>query len=1078
MGQLRLSLLGSFRVTLGGKPVTDFATDNARALLAYLSVEANHAHPRSALAGLFWPDRPSQNARRSLRQELYHLRQAIGDSDAAQACGADGERDAPFLLVSRHAIQFNVHSDHWLDHRRFTSLAEACRRHRHRRRGMCLPCLRRMGEMVSLYQGEFLERFSTGDSHLFEEWMLLQREWLHREVIEALIHLADYHERRGKISQARRYAHRQVEMEPWREEAHRQLMRLLALEGQRSAALAQYKACRQALAEELGVEPTQETKSLHARVSAAEPYQLLNPPREVQLPPSPTPVVGREEELAELAKLLANPDCRLVTLIGPGGVGKTRLALQAAADQIGNFVHSVAFVPLASVSSARLLVSAIADTLAFSFGGQQSPEQQLLNYLRKRELLLVLDGMEHVLEGADLLAQILRRAPGVIMLVTSRERLNLREEWVRHIRGLAYPEDEAMKKMMSGTSDDLKASLVAYDAIELFRQQACRVHHRFSLSAEEAPHAARICQLVEGLPLGIELAAAWTSVRSCQEIAEEIEDNLDILSTALRNIPERQRSIRATFEHSWQLLSPAEKDLLARLSVFRGGFRRDAALQVTGASLTTLLALVDKSLVRRVAPERYDMHGLLTQFADEKLGDHPEQREGTELQYARYFTACLEQRRDHLKKARGKDDFSDLVADVENLRRAWQLAVTHDRPSLVARSSESLYLFYDNQCRFQEGVDLLSQAIERWADDPGQRHALSKLLSRQGALYLQLCHYRQAKAALVQGLEIVEALDLTTEQIFCLVNLAGVARRQGDHEETVRRSTRSLSLARETDDLWGIAHSLLQLGLVRYRKGDVDGAEPLLEESLAVAQKSDTIRLVTGPLNALADLACHQGDYGRAQALFERCVTLGRDLDDQFKVAVALNNLGTVFHNLGRVDEARSAYQESRDICREIGDREGQAIALSNLGEVVYETGAYAEAAKLYRRGLAIGRDIGDAWTVLACLNNLGEVACALQDNHRAQLYFAEALTIAKETETLLLVLKVLVNLAPLLAQEGEKGYAAQLLGLVRNHPASEQAIQEKAQHLLEEMGLAASAKVDESLDAVVDRLLAQLSRS
>ena len=633
MPRLSISLIGSFRATLDGEPVTNFATVKVQALLAYLSVEADRAHSREALATLLWPKQPRKKGRQSLRQALYRLRQALDDHDAVAPQEASAQDGSPFLLFDRRTIQFNANSDHWLDMAAFISLDEACQQHRHRHPGTCLPCLKRMETMVALYQGEFLEQLTAADSRLFEEWVLLRREWLHRQAMEALVCLAHWHERRGELDQARTYAHRQVEMEPWREEAHRQLMQLLAREGQRSAALAQYQACHTALAEELGIEPTQETTRLYEKIKASTSHRPLPlnrqtslRPRKGALPPSPTPFVGRETELAELAELLANPDCRLITLIGTGGVGKTRLALQAAANQIGSFAHGVAFVPLTSVCSVDLLISTIADALDFSFGQQQEPEQQLLNYLREKELLLVLDGMERILEGADLLAKILHRAPGVLLLTTSQERLKLREEWVRDVQGLAYPQrretdDKASECTSSDVQEEPTEHSALYSALQLFQQHACRVHQRFSLSEPETRHVARICQLVEGLPLGIELAAAWAGVRSCKEIAEEIERNLDFLSTTLRNIPDRQRSIRATFEHSWQLLSQDEKDLLAQLSVFRGGFGREAALRVTGASLSILLALIDKSLVRRVAPDRYDMQGRLTQFAAEKGGD-------------------------------------------------------------------------------------------------------------------------------------------------------------------------------------------------------------------------------------------------------------------------------------------------------------------------------------------------------------------------------------------------------------------------------------------------------------------------
>jgi predicted ATPase/Tfp pilus assembly protein PilF len=1054
MVKLTISLLGSFQVTLDGEPVTGFTTDKARALLAYLVVEAAHPHRRDALAGLLWPDQPQRKARQNLRQALSHLRQALGDRDRA----------TPLLLVCRETVQFNAASDHWLDVAVFTDLVETCWAHRHRRLETCLPCLRRLERMAALYRRNFLEQFFLSDSDLFEEWALLQREWLHREAVEALSHLADYYERRGEVERARHYAWRQVELEPWREEAHRQLMRLLALDGQRSAALAQYETCRRVLAEELGVEPTDETIALYGRIRASEPETGFFPENLVSIPRSPTPFIGREEELAELAEHLANPDCRLLTLAGPGGIGKTRLALQVAADQVGAFAHGVHFVSLAPVSSAEHLVPAIADALDLPFDGRQHPKRQLLNYLREREMLLVLDNAEHVLEGVGLLAEILKRAPGVVLLVTSRERLHLREEWVYAVEGLTYPEDGSVDK------------LETFSAVNLFQQCARQAHRHFALSETEIPHVVRICQLVEGMPLGIELAAAWAAVRSGAEIAQEIECNLDILTTSLRNVPARQRSVRATFEYSWHLLTETEKDIFVRLSVFRGGFRREAAAVVAGTSPLTLLALLDKSLIRRVSPDRYDVHELLRQYAAEKLEADPQKQAEAQVQHARYFAAFLEQQARHLQSAKQKQALTEIGPEIENARQAWQLAVERGNVHQVEQSLESLYHFYDIRSRFQEGGELFAQAIDRWSGDAQQAHIFGKALSRQGALHRSLGLYQQARAALEQSLEIFECLETQTEQVFCLVNLANVAHNQGRYEEAEQLARESLVLSRQIGDGWGATCSLWLLGMVRYRTGDVTQAQALLEESLAIGRESGNRRLVISPLNTLGDMACHQGDYVRARTLFEECLALSRELGDQFKVAMHLNNLGTVLHILGKYADAQPFYRESLEICRQIGDRAGQAIALSNLGEVAYALGGYPDAIEFYQQGLSIGRDIQDQRTVITCLNNLGEITCALEDYEEANVHFAEALKVATEARALPMLIKVLVNLAVLFAKQGQRDRAAALLGLARQHPASEQAIQEKAERLLDEMGLVPPDSVPGSLDVVVAEILADIS--
>jgi predicted ATPase/DNA-binding SARP family transcriptional activator len=973
MAQLTISLLGSIQITLDGEPVTDFATDKVRALLAYLVVEANRPHRRDALAGLLWPDQPQARARQSLRQTISYLRRTLGDQD-------NGSDDKPFLLVTRRTVQFNAESDHWLDVAAFKALARDCRAHRHSRLRTCLPCTRRLEQMAELHQGSFMEQFFLIDSNPFEEWASLEREWLHQWAIEALSHLAHYYGRRGDYAQARQYAWRQVALEPWREEAHRHLMHLLALDGQRSAALTQYEKCRRVLDEELGVEPTAETTALYEQIRLGE---LRPPARLHNLPPPPTPFVGREEELAELADLLANPGCRLVTLIGPGGIGKTRLALQAAAEHIGAFEHGIFFVSLASVGATELVVPTLAGALEFSFYGPEDTTEQLLNYLRGKQMLLVLDNLEHILEGSGLLADILKCAPGVALLVTSRERLNLREEWVYEVKGLTYP--------ITGEATEKSES---YSAVRLFLQTARQARRRFELSETRTPHVVRICQIVAGMPLGVELAAAWVQVRSCEEIAQEIEQNLDVLTTRLRNVPERHRSLRAAFEHSWNLLSEQEKTVFHRLSVFRGGFQAAAAAEVAAASPSILLALVDKSLLYRDASDRYQVHELLRQYTAEKLEEVAHERERTEALHSGYYAAFLQQWEEALRGERQGEALEAIGAEIDNVRRAWRWALTQIESGqdaelaldVVRRSTTSLYLFYATRDWYQEGEEAFGQAaaalesLDRLSGVPAgeKERLLGRLLAHQGKCCEFTAHSDKARELFETSLAIFHRLGLDgqRETALPLHGLGYMAHIRGEYEQAEQYLQDSMAVYRKAEDGWGIATALANLSLVARRQGTFEEAKRRAQASLALRREIGDRRGIASSLSNLGLVYCDLGEYAEAKKALEEALQICRQLDYKVGIGNVTTGLCQASFRLGDVDAAEQYGRESLTVYQDIGDYWGVAIAFNNLGCMAAELGDYAKAKRLYQESIAVYRQVGIKSGLAKTLANLGEACC------------------------------------------------------------------------------------------------------
>ncbi|MDF1512995.1 MAG: BTAD domain-containing putative transcriptional regulator [Anaerolineae bacterium] len=504
MAQLAIHLLGTFQATVGGAPVVGFESDKVRALLAYLAVEGDRPQRRETLAGILWPDMAERDARTNLRQALANLRKVLGDR----------ESDNPFLLVSRQTIQINRQSDLNLDVQIVTDAITATTAHPHESIDRCDVCITQLQQVVTVYQGAFLEGFSL-DSDLFEAWMVVQREKYHIQLLDALDRLAAYHLNKGDYVLAQCYAQQQVELEPWRESAHRQLMQAYAMSGQRGMALAQYETCRRVLRDELGIEPEVETTGLYEEIRSGD-FQAETPvttqapkPKAGEtgtiphnLPASITPFVGRETLLQEITCMIEDPDCRLLTLLGPGGSGKTRLALESAGrlivhPSVSHFTDGIFFVPLAAVGKAEGIVPAIAQAIGFSFYGEGEPQAQLLGYLRRKHMLLVLDNYEQLAGDTGMIIDLLRTAQGIQVVVTSRVKLNMPAEQLISIPGMTYP----------AATTDLN-SMLEHSAMKLFVQCARRVQPDFTIG-ENAGAVVAICQRVQGMPLGIMLATAW-----------------------------------------------------------------------------------------------------------------------------------------------------------------------------------------------------------------------------------------------------------------------------------------------------------------------------------------------------------------------------------------------------------------------------------------------------------------------------------------------------------------------------------------------------------------------------------------
>lgn len=986
---LELFLLGRPQVFLDGQAVEDFVSEKALALLCYLAARKRNI-PRHSLAGLLWGGMPEERARANLRMALYNLQQLLPG----------------YLAITRLEAGLDRQRACWLDIEAFTLQA---------------------ARVAELYRGDFLEGLSLNDAPEFDEWLLVERERLRQLALGLLNELASQQTAQGAYNEAAGTLRRSLALDAWQEDVYRQLMLALARSGDTTAALAQYATCRRVLAEELGLEPMPETSALYERLKT-----LRAAPRHPSLPLQPTPFIGRQEELHRLARLLVDPAARLVTILGPGGIGKTRLALEAAHAHRNTFLEGVYFVSLAPLAEGEEIIPAILAALNLPPSEQLSPQEQLIRYLSVREVLLVLDNFEHLLAGVDQIKEILEKTAHVHLLVTSRERLSLRWEILFPIEGLAYPTEPA------------PSGLETYSAAALFLQGCRRLLPGFELSQENGPAVARLCQLTEGLPLALELAAAWIVALPLEEMVDALQKDLDVLTTPLRDVPERHRSLRAAIDHSWQLLSAGEREAFRKLAVFRGGFTPEAAAAViaslpghpeqTPQELVT--SLVAKSLLRLAPTGRYEIHEMLRQYAAEKLAASPQVERSAREAHSSYFATFLHQWEAGLYGERMGEALRVLRSEMDNLRTAWRWASEAPQSTHLARGLKALARFYTLTGLLSAGESAFLAAATRLREriaaagspSAAEEILLGRLLVEQARFQTAQARHAPALEALQGATELIRAQPDPGLEAAIQLQWAEIHERQGEYAAAGERYARALELARQAEQPLLEGGSLVGLGILTGDQGDVEGAKSYFRQALGISQRFSDRRGEMAVLHNLAIAAMFQNDYVEAKTDFEGGLRLAQEMGNQRHEIFALLGLSFIAAHFGEYAAVESHNARALQLCREIGERREEGSALSGLGLAALSQGIFDEAKFYLEESLRISLEVGNRIGEGTARYLLGLLFRHLGSPKRARFEAEKALELNQGIGTRRDVCLALIQLALLRHQAGDP-QEAQVLG-------------------------------------------------
>ncbi len=948
---LHVRLIGRSTITIGASPL-HFRAQRAVVLIAYLAV-TRQAFSRETVATWLWDDRTQKQSMANMRRLLARMPAEI----------------KPYLRVDNQAVGLDfdrpISVDLWAWE---TAIAERD--------------IATLQTLSKQFQPKLLDGVLIRDSWGVDEWIIAQQARWQQTTLAAFRQLSQHALHHRQIEDGIRYARQLVAIDSLLESSHRLLMRLYVRGGQRTLALRQFEQCRDVLQAEFGIMPDAETIALVERIRHAN----ATPPHVVPVPNGA--FIGRKTLRAYLQAQLDKSDCRLLTLTGMGGVGKTRLAIQIADERKGDYLNGIYFTSLTAASTQASIVDALIDALNFVASSNRPRKRQLLEHLQDREMLLILDNFEQIIDaGMPLIQEILERCPRLQLLVTSRERLHLGAEWRVAVGGITRREDAVALFLLHAQKQDRQWSQVDDDEVEIWE----------------------ICQLIEGLPLGIELAAGALAYHSLGQISAEIRNNVNFLQSNQRDRESRHRTAYAIFRYSWELLSPEEQATFAQCACFRGGFSADAARAVINAHPAILHALVDKSLLQISASGRYHLHELLRQFAAGKVAD----RAAVAEKMGGYFLRFLRE-----QYAAGW--LGGISAEWDNIQAAWRWAIQHQRWDAHNDAIDALNQYCYRQNRFQIGLELFTAAVAATTD----KQTRPRLLIRQANFFVLMAQYDDAIAALQEAEQLLFHADAPVETAIYYQILGHIAAAKsdyvaarsafqtslahcadvtsahnptyvrlllvkplyylGDHAEALNLAQQVVAEFQAQGDDFYLARAQTRLADIMDKQGDWQGAEALLNQTLEQQRVLGDEVGMGKTYGLLADKAVWKDDFERGIYYTEQSLAIHYRIGAPLSIAIQLGNLGTYYHELKQYDKAQSLYAESLRRSEQIGDRMGMVFTIQNMAELCEWQGEVAQAVTFWERALPIALDIQAEDRILHAIAGIAQTKILPQSPQRA----------------------------------------------------------------------------------------------